>query len=86
MKDVFNIESKSPEDDLADVAWKEAKDEPIPDSDLFSEIQDKKKSGWCYIGTDRGFRSCVKVGEDDKCMSGKIFSTEAICKNPKLRK
>jgi len=43
------------------------------------------KSGYCYIGEDRGFRSCVRVGNMDKCMSGDIFPTEAVCINPNLR-
>ena len=50
-----------------------------------SKVQEKKKSGWCYIGTDRTFRSSIKVSESDKCMSGKIFPTKAICINPSLR-
>lgn len=44
-----------------------------------------RKSGYCYIGEDRGFRSCVQVGEGDTCMSGDIFPTNAICINPNLR-
>jgi hypothetical protein len=44
-----------------------------------------KKSGFCYIGEDRGFRSCIEVTEDDKCESGDIFPTRAICINPNLR-
>lgn len=43
------------------------------------------KSGWCYIGEDRGFRSCVQVGQQDTCMSGDIFPTQEICVNPSLR-
>jgi len=43
------------------------------------------KSGHCYIGEDRGFRSCIEVGEGDVCMSGDIFPTRAICVNPNLR-
>lgn len=43
------------------------------------------KSGWCYIGEDRGFRSCAKVGDNDTCMSGDIFPTQEICVNPSLR-
>jgi hypothetical protein len=43
------------------------------------------KSGWCYIGEDRGFRSCVEVGQQDKCMSGDIFPSKDICVNPNLR-
>jgi hypothetical protein len=43
------------------------------------------KSGWCYIGEDRGFRSCAKVGPNDECMSGDIFPSRDICINPTLR-
>ena len=43
------------------------------------------KAGYCYIGEDRGFRSCIKVAEDDYCMSGDIFPSKDICINPKLR-
>ncbi len=43
------------------------------------------KAGWCYIGTDDGFRSCSKVGENDVCMSGDIFPTQDVCVNPSLR-
>ena len=43
------------------------------------------KSGWCYIGEDRGFRTCGEVGVNDKCMSGDIFPTQEICVNPSLR-
>ena len=50
-----------------------------------SRVQEKGKKGWCYIGTDRTFRSCIKVNESDKCMSGKIFPTKDICINPSLR-
>jgi hypothetical protein len=57
---------------------------PQPD-DATSRIQRTGKSGYCYIGEDRGFRSCIKVGEQDTCMSGDIFPTHAICINPRLR-
>jgi len=43
------------------------------------------KSGWCYIGEDRGFRTCAQVGVNDKCMSGDIFPSQEICVNPNLR-
>jgi hypothetical protein len=43
------------------------------------------KSGWCYIGEDRGFRSCMEIGDNDKCMSGDIFPSKDICVNPNLR-
>jgi hypothetical protein len=43
------------------------------------------KSGYCYVGEDRGFRSCIEVGESTKCMSGEIFPTREVCVNPRLR-
>jgi hypothetical protein len=43
------------------------------------------KSGWCYIGEDRGFRTCAEVGPNDKCISGDIFPSQDICVNPTLR-
>ena len=85
---------KIKKDDTVDKAWKlsqEDEDEeddcsdPEPDSDILSEIQNGRKSGWCYIGTDRGYRSCVKIGEQDQCLSGKVYQTEAICHDPSLR-
>jgi DNA-directed RNA polymerase subunit E'/Rpb7 len=51
-----------------------------------SSIQNgASKAGWCYIGEDRGFRSCAEVGVNDTCMSGDIFPTSQICVNPSLR-
>uniref|UniRef100_A0A6C0BYA1 Uncharacterized protein n=1 Tax=viral metagenome TaxID=1070528 RepID=A0A6C0BYA1_9ZZZZ len=43
------------------------------------------KQGWCYIGEDRGFRSCMEVGANHECMSGDIFPSKQICVNPNLR-
>jgi hypothetical protein len=43
------------------------------------------KSGYCYIGEDRGYRSCAYVSESDKCISGEIFPSNEICINPNLR-
>ena len=50
-----------------------------------NNIQEKHKPGYCYIGTDRGFRSCIKVNSRDQCESDKIFPTMDICVNPSLR-
>ena len=43
------------------------------------------KAGWCFIGDDRGYRSCAEVGVNDTCMSGDIFPSQEICINPSLR-
>jgi hypothetical protein len=43
------------------------------------------KAGWCFVGVDRGFRTCAEVGVNDICMSGEIFPSQEICMNPNLR-
>jgi hypothetical protein len=48
-------------------------------------VQERHKPGYCYIGTDRGYRSCIKVNTRDHCESDKIFPTMDICINPSLR-
>jgi hypothetical protein len=61
---------------------------PLPKPDIAgSRVQASQatKSGYCYVGEDRGFRSCVRVKSGDKCMSGDIFPTQAVCINPNLR-
>ncbi len=50
-----------------------------------SSIHTGGKSGWCYIGDDRGFRTCAEIGVNDTCMSGDIFPSQEICMNPNLR-
>lgn len=44
-----------------------------------------KKSGFCYLGEDRGVRSCVDVTEEDTCLSGEVFPTKDLCVNPNLK-
>lgn len=75
-----------PEDEPSlEKALSHAKKQPPQPDDATSRTQRSGKSGYCYIGEDRGFRSCIKVGEEDTCMSGDIFPTHAICVNPRLR-
>jgi len=50
-----------------------------------SSVNSSGKSGWCYIGEDKGFRTCAQVGVNDACMSGDIFPSQEICINPNLR-
>jgi hypothetical protein len=70
-----------------ETALSHAKKEPPQPDDATSRTQHSSgKAGYCYIGEDRGFRSCLKVGEQDTCMSGDIFPTHAVCVNPRLRK
>jgi len=85
-----NESSENQEDTLHNALNQSPKDNvPYEADEATSSIQASKssgKSGWCYIGEDRGFRSCIQVGENDKCMSGDIFPTQEICVNPNLRK
>ena len=62
------------------------RDAPQPDeSGSRTQSNSTNKSGYCYIGEDRGFRSCIKVDEQDECISGDIFPSKDICINPNLR-
>jgi hypothetical protein len=49
------------------------------------EANSSLKAGWCFIGEDRGYRTCGQVGVNDKCMSGDIFPSQELCINPNLR-
>lgn len=59
--------------------------EPQPDESLSSVQSSSGKAGWCYIGVDRGTRTCSKIGVNDQCLSGDIFPSQDICVNPNLR-
>ena len=41
--------------------------------------------GWCYIGTSNNVRSCARVGKNNQCLSGEIFPSLDICRDPTLR-
>jgi len=56
-----------------------------PQPDIASSSYSNNNTGWCYIGEEKGYRSCSKVGQNDECMSGEIFPTRDICINPSLR-
>jgi len=75
-------------DDSLDKALDRASIKAVEADDSYSSIQRSKgsgKGGWCFIGEDKGIRSCVELGVNDKCMSGDIFPTNEICVNPNLR-
>jgi len=62
-----------------------SKDDDYEPHQASSSIHETGKAGWCFIGEDRGNRTCSKVGVNDKCMSGDIFPSQQICINPNLR-
>ena len=43
------------------------------------------KNGYCFIGSENGYRSCVRVNINDKCMSNEIYASKRICQHPELR-
>lgn len=45
----------------------------------------EERPGFCYVGREKGVRTCVKLNEYTKCMSGDVFPRIDICINPKLR-
>lgn len=58
-----------------------------PEPDESGSIVQSGRSGsqFCYIGEEKGVRSCVAVSAGDRCMSGQIFPTKDVCVNPSLR-
>jgi hypothetical protein len=65
--------------------YKSSDDGDYEPNEASSSIHETGKAGWCFIGDDRGHRTCTKVSENDKCMSGDIFPSQEICINPNLR-
>ena len=55
------------------------------DSTSATQKHQSGKAGYCYIGEDRGFRSCAKVEAGDKCMSGEVYARQEMCIDPTLR-
>ena len=80
-----NINSKN----VKPIKQEKPKSKPVPEPDsVLSKTQlnnTTNKAGYCYIGEDRGFRSCIRVGEVDNCVSEQIYPTKSLCINPHLR-
>ena len=52
---------------------------------LLEEKTTKDQMGYCYIGEDKGMRTCVHVDNANDCLSGNLFPNEKQCVNPHLR-
>lgn len=63
----------------------EQDDDDIDETIINKKTKGRSGDGFCYIGEDRGVRSCLKVGRGERCMSGQIFPTMDVCVNPNLR-
>lgn len=50
-----------------------------------SSIQNQSGGKWCYVGSDRGYRSCVEMKDNQPCISGNIFHSKMKCVNPEIR-
>ncbi len=89
--DIDTTTTPPPKNDLLDNAVNTIKNKPSsnyePDYSTSGTQKNlsNQKSGYCFIGSENGIRSCIKVNELSECRSGKIFEHEEVCKNPSLR-
>ena len=91
--DVAKTVSTSTIDTVSDVANKGIQNLQKSDKNIHDELSNIKphesekdgESGYCFIGEDNGFRSCISVTDSDTCVSNKIFPTYDKCMNPELR-
>ena len=71
---------------LVEKKKKESEIKPLNGSEPIFQNGKSGQAGYCYIGEDRGYRSCVQVEDSNKCMSGEVFPTKDMCINANLRK
>lgn len=67
---------------------REAEENKIQPLNGSEDIFNKGKTGeagYCYVGEDRTYRTCIAMGIHDKCMSGEIFQSKKVCEHPELR-
>ena len=58
---------------------------PSPDESDKSIFQQRNKKRFCYVGSDRGNRSCIEMNDDDICVSKQTYHHYKKCINPRLR-
>ena len=78
-------EYKSATNQLSEASQNRRRLKKVEDDHSDSQIQGHEGKGYCYVGTDREFRTCVQVNNADECLSGDIFATRQLCINPSLR-
>lgn len=78
-------EKKEISEEINKKPFKHQPPKPTNSAHIIQRGRHVSKGGACYIGEDRGFRSCIRVREGDKCMSGEVFPRMDICINPQLR-
>ena len=83
-----NIDGKGLQTSLSQTESQFVIDQDMDDAStdfLSRKTKGHGNAGYCYIGEDRGVRSCMYVGNGDRCMSGMIYPTMDVCVNPNLR-
>ena len=78
-------EYKSATNQLSKASQNRRRIKKVNDDHSDSQIQKHEGKGYCYVGTDREFRTCVQVNNADECLSGDIFPSRQLCINPSLR-
>lgn len=77
-------EGISGDDEVPPVQKKKVKSGDVKGASL-KRSKTNKAQNFCYVGTDRGNRTCIPVGSDSDCASGDIFPSQEVCVNPSLR-
>ncbi len=72
--------SQGPTVDVSNVAVPSSSSSPMQTS-----IAATSKSSWCLTGEYKERRGCIEIGENDRCMSGQVFPTQALCLNPNIQ-
>ena len=78
-------EYKSATNQLSKASQSRRRLKKVEDDDSDSQIQGHEGKGYCYVGKDREFRTCIQVNNADECLSGDIFPSRQLCINPSLR-
>ena len=58
---------------------------PQPDASDKSIFQRRNKKQFCFVGSDRGHRSCIEMDNNDICQSKEVYHHYKKCINPELR-
>ena len=58
--------------------------QPTPSENPIQKPIASGKTNWCLVGEYLGRRGCIEIGENDKCLSGQVYPSNAICLNPSI--
>jgi hypothetical protein len=80
-----NIDGRGIDFGKGDTSFVMDQDDDDADTSVVGHKTKGHSGGFCYIGEDRGVRSCLRVEKGERCMSGDIYPTMDVCVNPSLR-